>query len=127
MATTDSSASPAIVQSLVHLTTGADGVGRVGRTRVTLDTIVAAFRKGAAAEEIAAQYPALDLADVDAVIGYYLLRQPGVDSCLSRRQEIADQVRKDNDEARCNPHGIRERLLARRKRVAGSADAPAAR
>ena len=36
----------------IPLETDADGVVRVGGTRVTLDTIVAAFTKGATAEEI---------------------------------------------------------------------------
>lgn len=47
------------------------GVIRVGKTRVTLDTIVAAFQEGAPAEEIGQQYPML-LAAVYSVIGSYL-------------------------------------------------------
>lgn len=49
----------------------AHGVIRVGKTRVTLDTVVAAFDEGATAEEIVQQYPTLLLADVYSVIGYY--------------------------------------------------------
>jgi hypothetical protein len=41
-----------------------DGVARIGRTRVTLDTVVLAFEQGATAEEIASRYPALKLSDV---------------------------------------------------------------
>jgi uncharacterized protein (DUF433 family) len=37
------------------LETDADGVVRVSRTRVTLDTLVQAFTEGATAEEIAQQ------------------------------------------------------------------------
>ncbi len=51
------------------LTVDDDGVIRAGRTRVTLDTVIAAFLEGATAEEIARQYPSLDLADVYSVIG----------------------------------------------------------
>lgn len=40
-----------------------DGVVRVSGTRGTLDTVVYAFRTGAAAEEIVLKYPSLDLAD----------------------------------------------------------------
>ena len=43
----------------VPLQADADGVVRVGGTRVTLDTIVVAFQQGATAEEIAEQYPAV--------------------------------------------------------------------
>ena len=37
----------------------ANGVVLVGGTRITLDTIVAAFSQGATAEEITHQYPSL--------------------------------------------------------------------
>jgi len=45
-------------------TVNADGVVRVGGTRVTLDTVVRAFLRGTAAEGIAQQYRSLSLADV---------------------------------------------------------------
>src|SRR5262245_15450545 len=86
-----------------------DGVVRVGPTRVTLDTVVAAFLDGATAEEIAQQYPSLDLADVYAVLGYYLRRRPQVDAYLRQRQRQAEEVRREN-EARLDPDGIRNRL-----------------
>jgi len=59
--------------------TDAHGVVRVGHTRVTLDTIVMAFTEGATAEEIAQQYPSLQLADIYSVIGYYLRHRSEVD------------------------------------------------
>jgi uncharacterized protein (DUF433 family) len=58
----------------VPLATDAGSVVRVGGTRVTLDTVVTAFEEGATAEEIVHQYPSLKLADIYAVIGYYLRR-----------------------------------------------------
>lgn len=97
----------------VPLKTDADGVVRVGGTRVTLDTVVAAFGEGATAEEIVYQYPSLDLADVYAVIGYYLQRRSDIEAYLRRRQQQRDEVREQN-EARFDPCGIRNRLLARR-------------
>ena len=60
-----------------------------------------------------AQYPSLLLSDVYAVIGYYLQRQAEVDAYLNQRQQLAEQIRQQN-EARFNQQGIRERLLARR-------------
>lgn len=101
------------VMETVPLVTGRDGVIRVGKTRVTLDTIVMAFQDGATPEEIAHQYPSLNLADVYSVIGYYLRRRAEVDAYLNRRQESAERIRKQN-EARFDPSGIRDRLLARR-------------
>lgn len=90
-----------------------DGIVRISGTRVTLDTVVAAFDEGATAEEIAYQYPSLDLADVYAVIAYYLQHRPHVEAYLRQRQGQADEVRRQN-EARFEAHGIRERLLAQR-------------
>jgi uncharacterized protein (DUF433 family) len=91
----------------------ADGVVRVGSSRVTLDSVVAAFRTGATAEQIAQQYPSVDLADVYAVITYYLRHRGEVDEYLRARDRAAAEVRAVN-EARFDPVGIRERLLSRR-------------
>lgn len=110
----------------IPLEADADGVVRVGGTRVTLDTIVAAFREGATAEEIVYQYPSLDLADVYSVIGYYLQRRSDVEEYLRRRQQQSDQVREQN-EARFDPRGMRDRLLARRTGQKAVRDAAAGR
>ena len=103
----------AVVAELAPLTLDQDGVMRVATTRVSLATVVAAFQEGATAETIAQQYPSLTLADVYAVIGYYLRHQADVDAYLAEQQEEADRVRQQN-EVRFNPVGVRERLLARR-------------
>lgn len=87
----------------------ADGVARIGGTRVTLDSVIAAFVEGATAEEIVQQYPSLDLADVYYVIGYYLRRPQGIEAYLRQRQAQAKVVRKRN-EARFDPKGVRDRL-----------------
>jgi uncharacterized protein (DUF433 family) len=92
----------------------ADQVVRVAGTRVTLDTVVAAFLEGATAEEIVRQYPSLDLADVYAIIGYYLRRRDEVEDYLRQRKEAARQVRQQN-ETRFEPTGVRARLLSRRQ------------
>ncbi len=96
----------------VPLVTEVDGVVRVGTTRVTLDTVVAAFREGATSEEIVQQYPTLRLADVYSVISYYLRHQDEVDSYLGDRSRRREEVRREN-ETRSDPTGIRDRLLAR--------------
>jgi uncharacterized protein (DUF433 family) len=101
------------VTETVPIETDADGVTRVSKTRVTLDTVIAAFKEGATAEEIAQQYPSVPLADIYSVIGYYLRRRTEVEAYLARRQQLAEQVRAEN-ESRFNPIGIRERLMARR-------------
>ena len=104
---------PLTLTDIIPLHTDDDGVVRVSRTRVTLDTIVQAFAEGATAEEIAQQYPAVPLADVYSVIGFYLRRQAEVDAYLRPRHQQAEQIRQQN-EPRHNPAGIRERMLNRR-------------
>lgn len=101
-----------IVDSPIPLKTDSEGVARVGNTRVTLDTVIAAFKEGATAEEIVSQYPSLLLGDVYAVIGYYLQHQVEVEAYLNQWQQIANEIRLQN-EARFNQQGIRARLLAR--------------
>lgn len=97
----------------VPLAADADGVLRVVGTRVTLDTIVDAFRGGATAEEIVQQYPSLDLADVFTLFGYYLRHREAVDEYLNQRRLLADEVRQEA-ESRWDPVGVRARLLSRR-------------
>jgi len=97
----------------IPLHTDTDGVVRVSKTRVTLDTVVAAFTEGATAEEIAQQYPSVPLSDVYYVVGYYLRRYAEVEAYLARQRQRAEQIRKEN-EARFDPVGVRQRLMARR-------------
>ena len=90
-----------------------EGVICVSGTRITLDTLVHAFLEGATAEEIAYQYPSLDLPDIYSVIGYYLYNRMKVDAYIRERKQTARKIREEN-ETQFEPNGIRERLLARR-------------
>lgn len=98
----------------VPLQSDADGVIRVGGTRVTLDTLVAAFDAGGTPEEIVRQYPSVALADVYSVIAYYLRHESDIQAYLTQRRQRAAQVRQQN-ERRFDPAGVRDRLLARRR------------
>lgn len=95
------------------LRTDQDGVVRVGGTRVTLDSVVYSFQEGSTAEQILEQYPSLRLADVYAVIGYYLRHREEVEAYVAEQRRQAEEARRQ-DEARFDRPGIRERLLARR-------------
>lgn len=105
----------AIATNPPPLRTDADGVVRVGATRVSLDTLIAAFLEGATAEEIAQQYPSLSLREVYAVISYYLNHPAEVNDYLRERGRQAAEVRLQN-QRRFDPEGIRDSLLARRTR-----------
>jgi hypothetical protein len=78
-------------------------------------TVGAAFADGATAEEIAQQYPVLNLADVYSVIGYYLRHPAEGQSYLRQRRQRVETVRQQN-ESRFDPAGVRERLLSRQTR-----------
>ena len=102
----------AIAATPVPLKITADNVVRVGKTRVTLDTVVAVFKQGATAEEIVYRYPSLQLADVYATIAFYLNHQQEVEAYLEQRQQEAREIRKIN-EARFDPQDLRDRLRDR--------------
>jgi uncharacterized protein (DUF433 family) len=77
----------------------ADGVVRIGDTRVTLDTVIAAYWGGMTAEEIVCAFDALSLADVHAVLGYYLQNREAVDTYLAEEEREA-QISVRKNEAR---------------------------
>ena len=76
----------------ILLAQDADGVVRVGKTRVTLDKVVETFSAGKTAEEIVQQYQSLNLADVYQVIAYYLRRSAEVKTYLQQRGAQAESV-----------------------------------
>jgi uncharacterized protein (DUF433 family) len=93
-----------------------DGGLRIGRTRVTLDTLIGFFIQGSSAEDLVRQFPTLALADVELVIRYYLAHREEVDAYLKRRDEEAAEIRR-KIEATCPSDEWRARLLARRAQM----------
>ena len=89
-----------------------DGVIRVGGTRVTLDTIMTAYRNGASAEQIAESWPAVSLGDIYEAIGYALRHSHEIESYLTAREASAALVKEENLR-RFPQEGLRARLLAR--------------
>ena len=102
----------AAVTEKIPIETDKDGVIRVGNTRVTLETFVTAFNSGSTAEEIVYQFPVLNLADVYAVITYYLRNRDTVEKYLNKRKQRAEQVKRQNQNNE-NMNDVRKRLLAR--------------
>lgn len=97
----------------VPLRTDEAGVVRVGNTRVSLDSVVCDYQSGATAEQIAFDFPTLDLADIHAVIAYYLRHREEVERYLADQQDQAAEVRRRIEPIVAGAE-IRERLLARR-------------
>src|SRR5437764_15458663 len=90
-----------------------DGVLRVSGTRVTLDTIVAAFNAGATPEEIVLGYDSVPLEDVYLVLGHYLRNRSEVDAYLAERGRLAERTQAEA-ESRLQWSEVRKRLIARR-------------
>ena len=97
----------------IPLAVGADGVVRVGSTRVTLDSVIHAFDQGATAEEIVQRFSSVRLEDVYAILAFTSSARAEVEAYLRQREQRAAVVRLEN-ERRFDPAGIRERLMARR-------------
>ena len=88
------------------------GVFRVGQSRVLLELVLRAFRRGESAEGIVRSYPTLQLADVYTVIGRYLAYPSPFDDYLRLCEEQASSVRSEIEAAQRPPIGKQE-LLAR--------------
>jgi uncharacterized protein (DUF433 family) len=102
------------VTERIPLRSTQEGAVLVEGTRVPLDLLVEAFNGGNSAEEIVMNHPTLELADVYAILAYYLRHRADVDAYAARRRAQADALRA-RIESQFDPRGIRERLLARRK------------
>ena len=93
-----------------------DGQGglRVTGTRVLLERIVHAFEDGATPEGIIQSYDTLQLADVYAVLTWYLRHKVQVDDYLRRRAEEADAIRRTIEAKQPDRAELRARLMVRR-------------
>lgn len=95
--------------------TTADGTIRIGKTRVSLDTLIGVFKNGATPEEIVYQFPVLDLGDVYVVIGFYLQHQETVEQYLQRQTAAETRSWQDvQTQFPQLPAGLRQQLLKRR-------------
>jgi uncharacterized protein (DUF433 family) len=98
-----------------------DGRGglRVTGTRVLLERIVHAFEDGATPERIVQSYDTLQLADVYAVLTWYLRHKAEVEDYLRKRAEEAEAIRRTIEAKQPDRAELRARLLARRAQKEG--------
>jgi len=68
-----------------------DGVYRIGKTRVSLDSLVYLFREGVSAEAMLDSYPCLTLEEIHGALAFYLGNQPQIDSYLREGERTAEQ------------------------------------
>ncbi|MBI3249821.1 MAG: DUF433 domain-containing protein [Deltaproteobacteria bacterium] len=92
----------------------ASGAFRVGRSRVLLELVIRAFQNGAAPEVIAHHYPTACLADIYAVIAYYLRHQEEIEAYLQERERQALEVQARLEGQQPNLAELRSRLLKRK-------------
>src|SRR3954468_15438625 len=94
-----------------------DGLVRVGQTRVTLDTVVKSYLMGDTVEQIAQAYDTLRLADVHAVISYYLSNREDVDKYLAEQDSLADQLQQQIESKTGTWNQLRAKLLERKEKM----------
>jgi uncharacterized protein (DUF433 family) len=68
------------------------GTYRVANTRIPLERVIECYGRGDSAAEIVASFPDLRLADVFAVLSYYLNHEAEVKEYCRRQQEAGRQV-----------------------------------
>jgi uncharacterized protein (DUF433 family) len=91
-----------------------DGVLRVGGTRVTLDTVIKQYLIGNSPEQIVEAYDTLRLADVHAVISYYLSNRSEVDSYLDEQDKLAVEMQREIERRSGTWSELRAKLLQRK-------------
>ena len=98
------------------------GAIRIGNSRISLDLVVEQYENGMTPEDMGRAYDTLVLADVHAVIAYYLRHRDEVRAYLKGRAKEAEALRSKIEAER--PRVSREELLAR-QRAREKANAPA--
>lgn len=91
----------------------ASGAFRIGRSRVLLELVIRAFQDGATPEVIALRYPTARLADIYAVIAYYLRHQEEIEAYLQERERQALEVQARLEMQQPHLAELRSRLLKR--------------
>ena len=84
-----------------------DGNYYVSGTRVSLDSLVHAFRRGESPETICQNFELLHLEEVYGAIAYYLANQGGIDAYLLSQAEKWTEGKRASEPL---PASLRERL-----------------
>lgn len=101
----------------VPLTQDAHGVWRVTGSRIPLERVVEAYLDGESPESIVDAFDTLRLADVYAVIAYYLDHKEEVEEYLRQAEEEANEIQRMIDTIQPLRPGFCEELLARKARL----------
>jgi uncharacterized protein (DUF433 family) len=85
---------------------------RIKGHRIGIDDVLAYYREGYTAEEIAAQFPSLSLEEIYATLTYYLHQRPAVDAYLARVEALREQSQREQDAQPLPP--VAQRIRERR-------------
>ncbi|HLG13302.1 MAG TPA: DUF433 domain-containing protein [Blastocatellia bacterium] len=93
----------------------------IAGTRVSLDSIIAAFNRGAAPETIRRSFPLLSLEEVYGAITFYLAHEDEVDDYLRRSgAELDARAEERREQLRASKPELYERVLRLREETKAS-------
>ena len=111
-----------MAETAIAFVISAPGGGwRVGNSRVSLDSIVHAYRDGQSPEAIHDDFPSLSLAQIHGAIAFYLHNRAEVDRHLAAVSQKWDQLQ---SATRSSSDPLLTRLRARRDALTAKAGAP---
>lgn len=92
-----------------------DEAGRlmVPGTRISLDVLVADFKRGKTPEAVHDSYETVSLADVYAIFSYYLRHRTEVEAYLAEQEREGAQIQERIEAEYPLSDGLRAKLLAR--------------
>src|SRR6266568_4990817 len=76
-----------------------EGTYRIDGTRVSLDSVVYAYRRGASPESIQRSFPLLTLEQIHGALAFYLSHQQEVDKYLTEGEEEFEKLRQASRDA----------------------------
>jgi hypothetical protein len=80
-----------------------------------VELVIRAFQDGATPEAIAQRYPTATLADIYAVVAYYLRHREEMEAYLAEREQQAQEVHQRIASRQGDLVDLRGRLLARQR------------
>jgi uncharacterized protein (DUF433 family) len=111
------SSSPTLEARPVPLDRLPNGVLRVAGTRIGLDLVIGAYKAGQTPEQIVEAYDSLRLADVYALIAYYLDHTEQVEEHLREEDKLAEELCRKIEASQPPRTVTREVLLERKARM----------
>ncbi|MCA1625303.1 MAG: DUF433 domain-containing protein [Acidobacteria bacterium] len=97
-----------------YITKLENGAYRIADTRVSLDSVVYAYKRGELAEAIVQSFPALTLAQVHGAIAFYLSNREMIDQYLRQGEieyeKMRQQQRSKNSEFYARFEKMREKM-----------------